>query len=860
MYPKTFPTYKWVKRDSYLPMNNQGLKDAARIKLGYFPDDIDPEDMLRFAVEEPQKLASYSVSDAVATYYLYIKYVHSHIFSIASLIPLPTVQILCKGSATLCEALLFAESINFQLLVPSKKRSDNLEYTCHILENLTYIGGHVESFKAGIFRADFDHNFNISQEIITLFIENLDNFLEEYIDNPEYSVCKKDVIDKLERLVGDIAGKSNIWHLDVGAMYPNIILTNRLQPIAVVNEDVCIHCDFNNESNNCKRKVECHSRAEYIPPSSNEINMIKNQLQNETFYKWDELGKKPDDETNLNKATDLDSDGLFVDEDKANNKAYNQGGQPFNSNLVKYGENNQGKKVSYSRLPLSKQEALLKERVIDYSKKIYKKVKKTEIKLQELTICQREVPFYVETVRKFRDQRNIIKGFYKKSVKEYENNPTEEHKKKIVLYNGMQVAYKCVLNSFYGYVMRTGSRWFSLEMAAAVCHIGGKIIKLAKDFVKQIGIPLELDTDGIWCLLPADFPSTMKLGNNRISLLGKILNYFVCKKFTNEQYQVLNSDGYKIMKQNSIEFEADGPYKAMIIPSSTEENRLLKKRYVVFDFNDTIVELKVFELKRRGELNLVKKFQEDLFTHFNDGKNLQECYDSLGECCNYWYDIIDTKGRFLDDENIFDLFSESRNMSKSVEGYRERKTNILSTAKKLSEFLGQDILEDKCEFIICKYPENAPVSARCIPVLIFRHPEKNKFLKQWFKNRITELRDIIDWQYYCKRFENILQRMVVIPAYFQNISNPIKRIELPQWIKDKKQVRLQFERHGDIEDIGIKRNLTDIFYGKINKKVSIVEGMENKNVQPEEKLILMNEDEFDEQMQHAVIICGTASN
>jgi DNA polymerase epsilon subunit 1 len=30
-----------------------------------------------------------------------------------------------------------------------------------------------------------------------------------------------------------------IYHLDVAAMYPNIILTNRLQPSAVVTEEDC---------------------------------------------------------------------------------------------------------------------------------------------------------------------------------------------------------------------------------------------------------------------------------------------------------------------------------------------------------------------------------------------------------------------------------------------------------------------------------------------------------------------------------------------------------------------------------------------------------------------------------------------
>ena len=41
-----------------------------KAKLGYHPVEVDPEDMMRFAAEQPQAMASYSVSDAVATFYL----------------------------------------------------------------------------------------------------------------------------------------------------------------------------------------------------------------------------------------------------------------------------------------------------------------------------------------------------------------------------------------------------------------------------------------------------------------------------------------------------------------------------------------------------------------------------------------------------------------------------------------------------------------------------------------------------------------------------------------------------------------------------------------------------------------------
>lgn len=54
-------------------------------------------------------MASYSVSDAVATYYLYMTYVHPFIFSLATIIPMPPDEVLRKGSGTLCEMLLMVQ-------------------------------------------------------------------------------------------------------------------------------------------------------------------------------------------------------------------------------------------------------------------------------------------------------------------------------------------------------------------------------------------------------------------------------------------------------------------------------------------------------------------------------------------------------------------------------------------------------------------------------------------------------------------------------------------------------------------------------------------------------------------------------
>ena len=51
--------------------------------------------------------------------------------------------------------------------------------------------------------------------------------------------------------------------------------------------------------------------------------------------------------------------------------------------------------------------------------------------------------------------------------------------------------------------------------------------------------------------------------------------------FTNHQYQELaepSSLTYVTRSENSIFFEVDGPYLAMILPASKEEGKKLKKR------------------------------------------------------------------------------------------------------------------------------------------------------------------------------------------------------------------------------------------------------------------------------------------
>ncbi|RQM30474.1 hypothetical protein B5M09_012870, partial [Aphanomyces astaci] len=106
----------------------------------------------------------------------YDKYVHLFVFSLCTIIPLGSEDVLRKGSGTLCEALLMVEAFRGNIICPNKQVSVPFE----ALEML------------------------------------------------------RDCPDRWE--------KPLIYHLDVAAMYPNIILTTRLQPSAMVTPADCAAC------------------------------------------------------------------------------------------------------------------------------------------------------------------------------------------------------------------------------------------------------------------------------------------------------------------------------------------------------------------------------------------------------------------------------------------------------------------------------------------------------------------------------------------------------------------------------------------------------------------------------------------
>lgn len=175
--------FHWVQRDSYLPQGAQGLKAVTKYKLGYDPVEVDPEDMVRMAQERPVHMATYSVSDAVSTFYLHEKYVHLFIFSLCTIIPMGPEDVLRKGSGTLCEALLMVQACQKNIICPNKQTDPLANFhNGHLLESETYIGGKVECLEAGVYRSDLEYDFDLKPPAFDQLIGNIDRDLRFAIE------------------------------------------------------------------------------------------------------------------------------------------------------------------------------------------------------------------------------------------------------------------------------------------------------------------------------------------------------------------------------------------------------------------------------------------------------------------------------------------------------------------------------------------------------------------------------------------------------------------------------------------------------------------------------------------------------
>jgi len=83
-----------------------------------------------------------------------------------------------------------------------------------------------------------------------------------------------------------------------------------------------------------------------------------------------------------------------------------------------------------------------------------------------------------------------------------------------------------------------------------------------------------------------------------------------------------------------------------------------------------------------------------VFEAFLKGDSLESCYEAVSKVADYWLDVLYSKGANMPDVELFDLIAENKSMSKTLAEYGGQKSTSISTAKRLAEFLGDQMVKD----------------------------------------------------------------------------------------------------------------------------------------------------------------------
>jgi len=73
--------------------------------------------------------------------------------------------------------------------------------------------------------------------------------------------------------------------------------------------------------------------------------------------------------------------------------------------------------------------------------------------------------------------------------------------------------------------------------------------------------------------------------------------------------------------------------------------------------------------------------------------------------------VLQNQGIDIADGELLDYISESSTMSKSLEDYGERKSCATTTARRLADFLGDEMVKDKglsCRYVVARDPQVSP--------------------------------------------------------------------------------------------------------------------------------------------------------
>ncbi|MEN3037703.1 MAG: DNA polymerase domain-containing protein [Candidatus Kryptonium sp.] len=167
-------------------------------------------------------------------------------------------------------------------------------------------------------------------------------------------------------------------------------------------------------------------------------------------------------------------------------------------------------------------------------------------------------------------------------------------------YDAIQSAFKILINSFYGYLGYSKAIFNDYESADKVTMTGQKILKqLISEIINKGGKVIEVDTDGIYFVPPAEFATDEEKAKEFVKNVGSIL-------------------------PEGINLAFNGIYPKML--------SYKKKNYALLDNNGNI-EIKGASLVSRGMEPFARKFISECikFLLHNEFEKIHELYKSLSK-------------------------------------------------------------------------------------------------------------------------------------------------------------------------------------------------------------------------------------
>jgi DNA polymerase epsilon subunit 1 len=748
-------TFIWVKRFSYSAKGEQGAKQITKKFLQYEPIELDYTEMYDMVDKNskkynPEPVVKYSGSDAQIPYLLAKKIVNNFLFAVSSLLPITANDVLRKGAGSMVGLVLLSRWYQWNIMAPNKAVRDTIEYyDGKPIKKKSYTGGDVELGEKGVFRVDFDWEIDLDPKRIRQIRDDAGIVVDMFCDRVYEETGKKvknreqikDIIrSKLEKMLAfgkKYRGKVLLWHIDVKAMYPNIILTYKIQKHAIVTEEICKHCKLN--TGDCwvdKKYIEVLSVFQTIPEEVERAQRI-----------YDTNPKKDKSFSNIVKSV--------LDDARKNHTR---------------------RVPAYTRSKERELSTRFCQKAYDLYVSCVKDFRDFRYKYKGLN---------ANTYKKIRE--------LERAKKNLENDiDLDDYVKKLKMleiekdyYYNLQLALKTILNSYYGYLFKIVSRILSIECAGVICLDGQTILIDTNKLIDAFSKLIERDTDGIHTLVPIIFPTEFKdlvvlddADESRMdfNFLVEYVNYKIAQQFTNHNYYIEEDGEYKKVSKCELTFDLDGPYYAFI--------SFKKKKYIIVDkvidprtneISYEIVEEKGIEKKRKGELGFTQDLFDPIVFAYLRGKNLNEVYKNAMTVINPYTE------KFLNLDIPIKYLKESRDISMKPSAFTTKSKHI-NAAKKMVEMGLKVDAGDPIEWLIVNSAnEKHSISDRAVPTALFELDDKtiSKWLKAWYGLKWNgDIKEILDWESYFARYIKFVKRVIGDLSESQGINLNLPRMKM----------------------------------------------------------------------------------